>query len=125
MNEDLLVLFGLAALAVFILWDGLQRRRRNLVPVASKGMPRRFARGETELYAATFVAGVIDAVMFADPPDPPFHGRSAAFGDLLYGIAGPFGIPVAVLLLTLALLALALSARRRRLSGQVTKATGR
>lgn len=115
---DTLAVISLVALAVFILWEGWQRRRSAAKPLARAELERGYVPGATgheqALFVAAGVALVAAVALFASPPQPPFEGRRAWLGAAVYGWLGPLGIPAAILVFAAVLFGFGLSRRRTR-----------
>lgn len=115
---DTLAVISLVALAVFILWEGWQRRRSAAKPLARAELEGGFVPGATGYEQALFVAAgttlVVAVTLFANPPQPPFESRRAWLGAAVYGLLGPLGIPAAILVFAAVLLSFGLSRQRTR-----------
>lgn len=117
MIGDTIAIVGLVALAGFIAWEGW-RRRRPAPALSREEMARGFTPGaraaERLLIALGLVMALVAAALFAEPPAPPFQGRSAMLGELLHRTFGPLGIPCAIAASSVMAIAVAGSLRRRR-----------
>lgn len=121
MLGELLVFLSLGALAIFILWEGWQRRRTSNEPLRRSVMEQGFVPGASSREVAIFVGAGVSAVfgfvLMAVPPHPPFFGRHAFISSLLFEWFGVWGMPMVCWLLAFVAFFGALAMRRKRLRG--------
>lgn len=118
MTGDAFVLICLGGLALFILWEGWQHRRPSEAHTSRKNMEHGFIPGassrELALFALAAAMFLFGFTLIANPPLPPFSGRSAPLNSVLFDLFGVWGAPLACWVLAISLSAIALRLRRER-----------
>lgn len=121
MTDDafVFVFLSLGGLALFILWEGWQRRRPSPAQLPRKKMEQGFVPGAASRELAVFVMAA--AVLFfgvtriMNPQLPPFSGRGALIDSVLFHLFGIWGAPAACWVSAIICCVMALKLRRERL----------
>ena len=128
MLGELFVIVALAALALFIVWDSWRRPEGTTKTLRRSFSQRGYVPGAASREAGLFVLAAAFAAfgtfLLIAPPQRELNGRGAFLADLLYVWFGSLGMPIFLWLTALALLAMALSARRARLRSELPSNRG-
>ena len=120
MGAELFLLVCLAGLAIFILWEGWQRRRP--APLQRQEMARGFTPGEANRevvwFTVAFACGVAGWAILQIRPAPPFTGRGALMLAFIHTHFGSGAFAVLLWVAAAGALAAGFNARRRRRLGK-------